>query len=104
MFYINNIVVTAAVGVVTTIWFAIGGIWDLRRLFKRLAAKEANVLDDGRVVGHVSAADVALVENVEHIVIKEAHETDPPDELKDPREEDSDEQRHEDEDEEDGKS
>ena len=46
----------------------------LRQMFKRLATHKADILDDGRVVDHVSAADVAVVEKVEHIVIKEAHE------------------------------
>jgi len=73
-FFIQHIIVAAAVGSVTTVWFTIGGTWDLVRLFKRLEAKKTNVLDDGRVVDHVSAADVALVENVEHVKIPEAHE------------------------------
>ena len=46
---------------------------DLRRLFKRLSEKQDNMLDDGRVVGHVSAADVSMVEKVDHVVIEEAH-------------------------------
>ena len=74
-FFIQNIVVTAIVGAITTVWFTIGGTVDLRRLFKRLAAKEANIHDDGRVVDHISVADVALTENVEHGVIRPAHET-----------------------------
>ena len=51
----------------------IGGIRDLTRMFRDLAKKEANRLDDGRVIGNVSADDVALVEKVEHINIEEAH-------------------------------
>jgi hypothetical protein len=31
------------------------------------------VLDDGRVIGHISADDVARVEQVEHRTIAEAH-------------------------------
>lgn len=65
-FYIQNFLVAGAIGVVSTVWFTIGGTIDLRRLFKALAAKEANVLDDGRVIGHVSADDVAMVEQVEN--------------------------------------
>jgi Na+/proline symporter len=65
-FYLNNFLIAGAIGVVSTVWFTIGGTMDLRRLFVDLAAKEANVLDDGRVIGHVSADDVALVERVEH--------------------------------------
>jgi hypothetical protein len=42
-------------------------------MFKALAAEKQNVLDDGRVIGHVSAADVELVEKVDHVIIPEAH-------------------------------
>jgi hypothetical protein len=65
-FFLNNFLIAGAIGVVSTIWFTIGGTMDLRRLFRDLAAKQTNVLDDGRVIGHVSADDVALVERVEH--------------------------------------
>jgi SSS family solute:Na+ symporter len=62
------------VGAVTTVWFTWGGTRDLLRLFRRLRGLKRNVLDDGRVIGHVSADDVAIVEAVEHITIQEAHE------------------------------
>jgi len=72
-FLINCVFVPGIVAIVSTVWFSIGGTMDLRRLFQRLAEKNDNLLDDGRVVGHVSADDVALVEKVEHVVIEEAH-------------------------------
>ncbi len=72
-FKIYNLVVPGIIAVVSTVWFTIGGTLDLRRLFKRLAEKEDHILDDGRVIGHVSADDVALVEAVEHVSIDEAH-------------------------------
>ncbi len=65
-FYFNNFLLAGAIGLVSTVWFLIGGTMDLRRLFVDLAAKKTNVLDDGRVIGHVSADDVELVERVEH--------------------------------------
>ncbi len=65
-FFINNLVIAGIIGAVSTVWFTIGGTMDLRRLFRDLAKKETNVLDDGRVVGHVSADEVALVEKAEH--------------------------------------
>lgn len=61
------------VGAVSTVWFTIGGTRDLLRMFKALKIKESIMLDDGRVIGHVSADDIALVENVDHINIEEAH-------------------------------
>lgn len=72
-FFINNFVIAIVIGLVSTVWFTIGGIIDLRRLFKGLAAEKRNVLDDGRVIGHVSADDVELVERVDHAIIPEAH-------------------------------
>ncbi len=72
-FLISNVVVPGAVAVVSTVWFTIGGTLDLRKLFQRLAEKEDNLLDDGRVIGNVSADDIALVENIEHVTIEEAH-------------------------------
>lgn len=72
-FFLNNFIIASIIGVVSTIWFTIGGTIDLNRLFRRLRGKEFNVLDDGRVIGHVSADDVALVEQKDNIVIEEAH-------------------------------
>lgn len=58
-FLIQNIIVAGIIGVVTSIWFTIGGTVDLYRLFRRLGEEEVNVLDDGRVIGHLSADDAA---------------------------------------------
>ncbi|MCC6683039.1 MAG: sodium:solute symporter [Phycisphaeraceae bacterium] len=57
-FWIMNILLALAVGLVTSVWFTIGGVIDLRKMFHRLATMERNVLDDGRVVGHVNAEDL----------------------------------------------
>ena len=48
-FLITKILVAGLIGVVSTVWFSIGGTLDLVKLFQRLAAKQDNVLDDGRV-------------------------------------------------------
>jgi SSS family solute:Na+ symporter len=48
-------------GVISTVWFFIGGVIDTRRLFKDLVARVDNPLDDGRVEGHVSLMDKALL-------------------------------------------
>lgn len=64
-FYWVNVVVPGIIGVVSTIWFMIGGSVDLHRLFRDLEKKKADLLDDGRVIGHVSAADLANVEKAE---------------------------------------
>ncbi len=56
-FFITIIVVGIILGTVSTVWFVIGGFVDLRRLFKDLAKRVDNPLDDGWVEGHVSLAD-----------------------------------------------
>lgn len=53
------------VGFVSTIWFTWGGVRGLWRLFRRLDAIQRDVLDDGRVVGGVSAADAERVEKAD---------------------------------------
>ncbi len=45
------------IGVISTVWFMIGGIVDIRRLFRDLAARIDNPLDDGWVEDHVSLVD-----------------------------------------------
>ncbi|OQA74624.1 MAG: Sodium:solute symporter family protein [Lentisphaerae bacterium ADurb.Bin242] len=64
-FFIKNIVVAVVIAVVSTVWFSIGGTVDLMRMFRFLATKRENVLDDGRVEGNVSTADAALFEQIE---------------------------------------
>ncbi len=43
-------------------WFLIGGVIDLRALFRDLAARSDNPLDNGVVEGHVSIVDKAKFE------------------------------------------
>lgn len=62
-FFTTSLVVTAIVGIVSTVWFMAGGIIDTRRLFKDLKNRVDNPLDDGRVVGNVSLADKAAFES-----------------------------------------
>ena len=64
-FYIGNFIISGIVGAISTVWFTIGGTLDLRRLFRDLAKREANALDDGRVEGHVSADDTAQTAQAE---------------------------------------
>jgi Na+/proline symporter len=73
LFFINQFVVACVIAVVSTIWFSWGGTRDLIRLFRDLDKHQASELDDGRVLGHVSADDVELVEEADGIIIPEAH-------------------------------
>jgi solute:Na+ symporter, SSS family len=64
-FYIAVVVVGIIVGSVSTVWFVIGGTIDIRRLFKDLAKRVDDPLDDGWVEGHASLVDVAQFGNDE---------------------------------------
>lgn len=65
-FFITHLVVTGILGVVSTFWFLIGGVIDMRRLFRDLAARVDDPLDNGMVDGHVSLADKAAFEQRTH--------------------------------------
>lgn len=45
-FFLFNYILALIIGIVSTIWFFIGGTWDLRRLFKRLKEKQTSANDD----------------------------------------------------------
>lgn len=57
-FFIFCLVMPGIASCVSTVWFMIGGVIDLRRMLRDLAARTDNPLDDGRVEGHVSLADL----------------------------------------------
>ncbi len=58
-FFITSICVSVAVGIVSTVWFMWGGIKDTRALFRDLAARVDNRLDNGMVADGVALADIA---------------------------------------------
>ena len=53
-FFVSNLAVPAIAAGITAVWFSIGGIHDLLRLFRDLKNRKANPLDNGMVSGHVS--------------------------------------------------
>lgn len=56
---IQGILLPLIIGPLTTVWFAIGGLRDLIRLFRRLAVMKRDVHDDGTVArDNARAADV----------------------------------------------
>jgi Na+/proline symporter len=61
-FFITSLVVTGILGVISTFWFLIGGVIDVRKLFRDLASRIDDPLDNGMVEGHVSLADKAAFE------------------------------------------
>ena len=64
-FLITSVLVAGAVALTSAVWFTIGGIRDLKALFKELRDRQDNALDDGSVTGHVSAADAARMAEIE---------------------------------------
>ena len=65
-FIVCYFVVPCLVACVSAVWFGVGGVLGLRRLFRDLhARKDRDVLDDGRVEGSVSLADRARFRAVE---------------------------------------
>jgi SSS family solute:Na+ symporter len=47
--YYAGVIVPIVLGTVTSVWFTIGGVRDLQRLFRRLKTLQRNPADDGRV-------------------------------------------------------
>ncbi|MHB9070876.1 MAG: sodium:solute symporter family protein [Sedimentisphaerales bacterium] len=61
-FFIQYIVVGFIIGAITTVWFTVGGIIDLRKMFQNLAKRKVNALDNGRVIDHTNADDIAVTQ------------------------------------------
>ena len=59
------IAVPVVLAAITTVWFGIGGVIDLLRLFRDLRNRVVNPLDDGRVEGSMSLVDKAELEAVD---------------------------------------
>lgn len=51
-FHVNIIIIPALISLPATIWFTVGGIHDIKALFRSLATLERDSSDDGRVVHH----------------------------------------------------
>ena len=48
-YFITLILIPSIIGIISTFWFSIGGIIDLKRMFHDLAARKRDFTDDGRV-------------------------------------------------------
>jgi SSS family solute:Na+ symporter len=62
--HITAIGIPIAITLVTTVWFTWGGSRDILRLFRRLKREKLNPLDNGMVIGHTNAGDLALEEKI----------------------------------------
>ena len=58
-FFVITLAVPFVLGIGTTVWFTIGTIMDIRRLFRDLENRTRDALDTGMVDGHVSLSDKA---------------------------------------------
>ena len=65
-FFVVQLAVPLVLAAVTTVWFGIGGVRDLFRLFRDLESRTSvNDLDNGVVEGHISLADKVELEAVD---------------------------------------
>ena len=65
-FWIRQVLVQIAIGCVTTVWFTIGGVTGLWKMFQDLKKRVADPLDNGQVSeGGVSLSDQAQVQQAE---------------------------------------
>ena len=74
-FFIVYLVVPGIMAAISTVWFGIGGVIDLQRMFRDLKARVNNPLDDGWVDGHVSLADKEKFDELEYKAPKTKSET-----------------------------
>jgi Na+/proline symporter len=65
-FFVTFLIIPGIMAVISTFWFGIGGFIDLLRLFRDLKARKVNHLDNGQIDGHVSLADKAEFDKLEH--------------------------------------
>jgi len=67
--FIISVVIGCVVALISMVWFMIGGIIDMRRMFHDLAARRnpVNALDNGMVDGNVSLADRAQLKAADEI-------------------------------------
>ncbi len=64
-YFIIYFVTSPLIGIITAIWFCWGGVRDIRQLFRDLAKRVDNPLDDGRVEGDVALSDLDLLKKDE---------------------------------------
>ena len=64
-YLIRQLAIPGVVAVITTVWFFIGGVVDLRRMLRDLKNRQIDDLDNGVVSGHVSLSDKKKFEEIE---------------------------------------
>jgi hypothetical protein len=57
-FFINSLILTGIIALISSFWFGIGGVIDIFKLFRDLKTRLlTSPLDNGQVEGHVSISD-----------------------------------------------
>ncbi len=65
-FWIKTVIVQIAIGTVTTVWFFIGGAAGMRQMFRDLAARKEDPLDNGQIADNgVSLSDKAEFDRID---------------------------------------
>ena len=56
-FFVTQLAVATVIGVISTVWFFIGGIIDFCHFFKDLKLRQEDPLDNGQIIGGMSLSD-----------------------------------------------
>ena len=64
-FLVVFLIVPICMALITSIWFWIGGLMDMRNLFRDLQNRTTDDLDNGMVVNGVSMSDAARFKDIE---------------------------------------
>jgi SSS family solute:Na+ symporter len=74
--YVVGILFPLVLGVITTVWFTIGGLKDLRQLFRNLASTPRDALDDGIVRDAVRKEPaIDTTATARSVIAHESHES-----------------------------
>ena len=64
-FLVVSLIVPGIIAAISTVWFSIGGIKDLKQMFRDLRKRTDNPLDNGSVSGNVSIVDIQAFEKID---------------------------------------
>ncbi len=69
-FLVVSLIVPGIIAAISTVWFTIGGIKDLKQMFRDLRTRIDNPLDNGSVSGNISTVDIKAFEKIDGQKIK----------------------------------
>ena len=65
----TNVILPFLIGIMTTVWFTIGGVRDLKVFFRRLREERVDDRDDGTVVGHHNLDEEGAIPEQSHAIL-----------------------------------